>query len=187
MLESPAYRVLSLSAHRILDRLEIELAHHGGTDNGKLPCTYDDFVAHGIDRHAIAPAIRELVALGFVEVTEKGRAGNAEFRSPNKYRLTYRHVGRLPEPTDEWRRIDTLALAAEIAKAARGQKPKPSEGISRNSVRETHTEKPIPPVSGIHTTPPVGLSPLLSTSRGHQRDSEQDDAVQTVRRCNGRR
>ena len=28
MLESPAFRVLSLSARRILDRLEIELAHH---------------------------------------------------------------------------------------------------------------------------------------------------------------
>ena len=28
MMESPAFRVLSHSAHRILDRLEIELAHH---------------------------------------------------------------------------------------------------------------------------------------------------------------
>ena len=34
MLESPAYRALSLSGHRILDRIEIEMAHHGGTDNG---------------------------------------------------------------------------------------------------------------------------------------------------------
>jgi hypothetical protein len=41
MIESPAFRVLSLSAHRILARLEIELAHHGGKDNGALPCTYD--------------------------------------------------------------------------------------------------------------------------------------------------
>jgi hypothetical protein len=37
MLESPAYRALSLSGHRVLDRIEIEMAHHGGTDNGKLP------------------------------------------------------------------------------------------------------------------------------------------------------
>jgi hypothetical protein len=67
MLESHAFRELSLSARRVLDRLEIELAHHGGMDNGKLPVTYDDFQRYGIDRHAaIAPAIRELVALGFV-------------------------------------------------------------------------------------------------------------------------
>ena len=90
MLESPPFRELSLSARRVLDRLEIELAHHGGTDNGRLPVTFDDFHRYGIDRHAIAPAIRELVALGFVEVTEQGRAGNAEWRTPNRFRLTYK-------------------------------------------------------------------------------------------------
>ena len=34
MLESPAYRTLSLSAHRVISRIEIELARHGGHDNG---------------------------------------------------------------------------------------------------------------------------------------------------------
>jgi hypothetical protein len=55
MLESPAYRVLSQSAYRVLSRVEIELAHHAGNDNGKLPVTYDDFERYGIHRHAIAP------------------------------------------------------------------------------------------------------------------------------------
>src|ERR1700730_13491833 len=90
MMESPAFRVLSLSARRLLDRVEIELAHHGGKDNGRLPITYDDFEVHGIHRHAVAPAIRETVALGFLQITEPGRAGNAEFRRPNLFRLTYR-------------------------------------------------------------------------------------------------
>jgi hypothetical protein len=40
MLESPAYRVLSLSARRVLDRIDIELGHHGGNDNGRLPVTH---------------------------------------------------------------------------------------------------------------------------------------------------
>ena len=48
MLESPAYRVLSLSAHRILARLEIELASHGGNDNGRLPLTYNQLVEYGL-------------------------------------------------------------------------------------------------------------------------------------------
>src|SRR5258707_12030551 len=91
MLESYAYGVLSLSAGRVMDRIEIELAHNGGNDNGRLPITYSDFVSYGLDRHAIGPAIREAVALGFLVVTERGRAGNAEFRSPNRFRLTYRH------------------------------------------------------------------------------------------------
>jgi hypothetical protein len=56
MMESPAYRVLSVSAHRVLDRVCIELAHHGGNDNGKLPVTYQDFMAYGINRQAHPPS-----------------------------------------------------------------------------------------------------------------------------------
>jgi hypothetical protein len=123
MLESPAFRVLSLSAHRVLNRIEIEMAHHGGTENGRLAVTYDDFEAYGIHRHAIASAIREAVALGFVEVTEKGRAGNAEHRKSSRYRLTYRHAKGLPgDGTHEWRKAASdLAEAEKIAKLARQQ------------------------------------------------------------------
>jgi hypothetical protein len=119
MLNSPAFRVLSLSAHRVLTRLEIELGKHGGTENGRLPCTYDDFVDFGIHRHAIAPAIREVIALGFVEITEHGRAGNAEYRSPNKFRLTYRHTSDGAEPTNNWRRIKEFDHALVLAEEAR--------------------------------------------------------------------
>src|SRR5262249_7248843 len=112
MLRSPAYRVLSLSAHRLLARIEIELHQHGGEDNGKLPVPYEQFVEYGIHRHAIAPAIRECEALGFLEA-EHGQAGNREYRWPSVYRLTYRPVGRA-RPTDEWRRISTIEEAEAI-------------------------------------------------------------------------
>ena len=118
MLESPAFRVLSLSARRVLDRLEIELAHHGGQDNGRLPVTYEHFHEYGIHRHAISPGIRECVALGFVEVTEPGRAGNSEFRTPNLFRLTYRPT-RVEGPTDDWRRIEAFDGAKILARDAR--------------------------------------------------------------------
>ena len=115
MLESPAYRALSRAARQILDRIEIELAHHGGKDNGRLPVTFDDFVAYGVNRHAIAPAIRELVALGFIEVTQQGRAGNAEFRRPGKYRLTY-HDSFGTKATNEWRQITNTHPLAKVAR-----------------------------------------------------------------------
>ena len=90
MLRSPAIRVLSLTAHRILFRLEIELADHGGRDNGDLPVTFTDFEQFGVgDRHMIGPAIREIIALGFVELTKPGRSGNGAHRMPNRFRLTY--------------------------------------------------------------------------------------------------
>ena len=71
MLESPAFRVLSLSARRVLDRIEIELAHHGGQDNGRLPVTYEHFHDYGIHRHAIGP-----------EFANASRSGS--WRSPNR-------------------------------------------------------------------------------------------------------
>jgi hypothetical protein len=118
MLESPAYRVMSLSAHRVLDRIEIEHGHHAGRENGRLPITYNDFVDYGIERHAVAPAIREVMALGFVEITEHGRAGNAEHRTPNKFRLTH-YPTNSAGATDDWRHIETIEQAKAVALAAR--------------------------------------------------------------------
>jgi hypothetical protein len=143
MLESPAYRVLSLSAHRILARVEIEPAHHGGFDNGKLPVTFDDFEQYGIDRHSIAPAIRECCALGFLEVTERGRAGNAEFRQPSKYRLTYRHIDRA-NSTDEWRRIAAVEQAEQIALAARRSVGASRKRKTSGGKRQISVGKPTP-------------------------------------------
>ena len=89
MLRSPACRVLSLSARRILDRIEIELASHGGRDNGKLPVTYANFVEFGVHRLATcAAASARRARWGFVEVTRRGRSGNGEFRRPTLFRLT---------------------------------------------------------------------------------------------------
>ena len=68
----------------------------------------------------IHPAILELVALGFVEVTEPGRAGNAEWRRPAKYRLTYRHTEDGP-PTKEWKRVTSHGEAVAAAKKARSK------------------------------------------------------------------
>jgi hypothetical protein len=123
MMESPAFGALSLGAHRALARIEIELAKHGGNDNGRLPVTYDDFEEFGVHRHSIAPAIRELVQLGFIEITEQGRAGNAEWRRPNFFRLTFKRVGNAG-PTDDWRHIATKEGAEAIARAARQLGPR---------------------------------------------------------------
>lgn len=146
MLRSPAYCALSLSGRRILDRLEIELADHGGTDNGKLPVTYDDFQRYGLHRQAIHPGIKETVALGFVEITEMGVAGSAEYRKPNLFRLTYRHSeGRAGDGSHEWMKIATDHEAAEIAKTARSEKASQKQllryGSRQKSVRKPYRKR----------------------------------------------
>jgi hypothetical protein len=171
MLESPAYAVLSLSGHRILDRLEIELGHHAGHDNGSLPVTYSDFESYGIDRHAIAPAVREVEALGFVRVTERGRAGNAEYRTPNKFALTYRPA-KDGGPTDDWRKIRTIEEAEAVAHAARTPIKKRRRhkhfpvGVFTNFSGGNPHRKPNSPVGVSPTTAIPEKPPLLSIYRG---------------------
>jgi len=181
VLESYAYRVLSLSARKVLDRIELENMYHGGADNGKLPVTYEDFQKYGMDRGAIAPAIREAVALGFLEVTEPGCAGNAEFRSPNKFRLTYlpAHGVTTSWGQGKWALFSSLEDAEAEAKRARGarsdrayrpsrgggQKQKASRGKPHGSVGENHTENldSIPGKTLLQAIPEK--TPLLSISR----------------------
>lgn len=176
MLESPAYRVLSLSARRVLDRIEIELAHHGGADNGRLPVTFDNFQSYGIDRQAIAPAIREVVALGFVEITERGRAGNAEWRKPNLFRLTYRQArGFHGDGSHEWRKFNTLQDATLVARAAReakSAKQNSSRGKPHISGGEILPENPGSKVGNPTLQSEVGKPTLLSISRVGDDDHE---------------
>jgi hypothetical protein len=123
MLESPAYRVLTATAHRVISRIEIELGHHGGNDNGRLPVTYSDFIDYGMTRESIAPAIREAEALGFIRV-KRGRGGNADSSTPNLFGLTfsYDRGSRANPPTQDWRKIKTVEDALRIAQDARQNK-----------------------------------------------------------------
>lgn len=110
MLRSPAWRALNLAARRVLDRLEIENADHGGAENGALKCTYDDFARAGVRRQSVAAAIRDLEALGFVEIMQRGRKAAADFYLPSLYRLTYLHTP-FAGPTDEWKRVTEQKIA----------------------------------------------------------------------------
>ena len=185
MIESPAYRALSRSEHMVLSRIEIELAHHGGNDNGRLPVTIDDFVRYGMHRTSVAPAIRGVEALGFIRITDRGRGGNAEHRSPNRFFLTYAHGrdSRADPPTNNWRRIKTMEEALQVARMARANKnpiavahgkrswrkrqgeTKAGTENSRNTVRESCTERSIVPARKTRTTEQGEKSVRLSIAR----------------------
>jgi hypothetical protein len=163
MMESPAYRVLSLSAHRVLSRIEIEWAHHGGQDNGQLPVTFDDFVAYGLHRTAIGPALVELEALGFIVVTDQGKMAHAaDYRRPKKFLLTSRPVPKGADPLHNWKRITTMEEAQAIAESARklsGEKKKePVRKTYQKPVRKTYQKARIAstenvPLSSAETVP----------------------------------
>lgn len=107
LLESNALAVLNGVARRCLDRLLLEHLDHAGKENGRLKVTYGDFEAFGIRRASIAAALRELVAAGLIEVVQKGRGGNREYRKPHIFRITFLPTPEA-EPTDEWRRFERV-------------------------------------------------------------------------------
>lgn len=121
MQRSCAWRVLSRAAHQCLSRIEIELADHGGNDINELPVTFNDFEEYGVNRHAIGPALAELEALGFIDITERGRTARAaEYRRSNKFRLLTRPWemrGAAHRP--RWDQFKTLAEAEATAAEAR--------------------------------------------------------------------
>jgi hypothetical protein len=115
---------LSLSAHRALVRIEIELAHHGGNDNGKLPVTFDDFVQYGVRRHSIGSSLDELETLGFIKITQHGKmAKGAEYRRPNLFLLATRPEleGVGPERC-RCRRFQTLEEAERALELVRARR-----------------------------------------------------------------
>ncbi len=121
MRESPAWAAIPHTAKRVLERIELEHMRHAGRENGRLIVTYDDFAKADIRRQSVALALRQLSALGFLEVTVSGYKTAGGDKIPSKYRLT--HVfsaGAYNDgtPTEEWRRIKTNDHARSVLAAA---------------------------------------------------------------------
>ena len=89
LFDSYAWAAISAPARQAFLRIVIEHGNHGAKENGALICTYKQFEDFGIHPNLIARAIRELVAVGLIEVTRKGVAGPAEHRNAALYLLTY--------------------------------------------------------------------------------------------------
>jgi hypothetical protein len=165
MLNSPAFRVLSQGAHRVMARIEIEHADHGGAENGRLPVTFDDFERYGMDPHSVASAQREVQALGFAEITKRGRPSESDFgRHPHEWRLTYLH-SEYGDPTDEWKRHKSLKEARQIAKAAR--KAKDEKAVAKSKEKAASKAKAAPKKKLVKKQMPgVGISSVTGGESG---------------------
>ena len=163
MNSCPAWFALagSPSALRVLSRIQEEHMAHGGYENGKLPVTYENFETWGIRRDSIAGAIRELVALGFIEVTRRGYNGTAEKRTPSLYRLTFLPTWNASKValsgTHEYLRIKTVKEALALGKAARNAAENRNVQRGKRSKMQPeilHTKCILPPhsVSAGHPT-----------------------------------
>ncbi len=119
MQKSAAWRVLNNAERMMLDRIEIELASHGGKDNGALPVTLANFEEYGVRRKSVASSRRALVALGFITF-EAGRYSSPTRQDPSKFGLTYKPMAGDRRPLHRWRRLpDDITACDRIVIDAR--------------------------------------------------------------------
>jgi hypothetical protein len=168
MLKSPARWVLNQTERRILDCLEVEF-YKQGRKYVPLVITYEHFVAFGIDRGSIAPALRALEDLGLIKV-DHGQGGRGADNAENKILLTYVYTDKDHLPTHDWSQIaeedaERIRKAARERKnpwfVARGRKYNP-QGIRRRRLN-TRTDKHVDNIKSIYGDwdDPIDLAPRV--------------------------
>ncbi len=134
MMESPAWRAIPGPARQVVDRIMIEHMLHGGTENGNLIVTYDDFEAYGIRRGSTSQAIRQAEALGFVDVIDRGRRSFGSARRPARYGLTWLPRADRTPASNRWKSIQTDQQAKQVLLRLKDEAQKPALPISTDHV-----------------------------------------------------
>ena len=175
LIAIPAMRVLTRAAHLVLLRIELELRRHAGQANGRLIVTDLQFIEFGVHKESVAPALRELGALGIIRINH-GRGGNAEHRKANRFLLNYLcgAVDAHEEITNSWTWFKTVDDAEKVARSARSAKDPNKVAYSRQNAtrkKNSHPRKPGVKTGNSHPRKPgVQSHPrkpgVLSISRG---------------------
>ena len=158
LIASPALRILSRAGHLALLRIELELRQHAGRCNEKLIVTKEQFVEFGLHPRMVAPALRELEALGIIRI-EHGRGGNAEHRQPNRFLLNYLcgAVDADEQITNAWRLFKTMDEAVEVRRTARKAKDPQKVAYSRRTAgkRNNFRGHKVYPKPGTQSAPEI--------------------------------
>lgn len=142
MLISPAWRTLNAIGMSILTRVVLEHLYHGGRENGRLVVTYSDLESFGARRQSIAVTLDVLVALGWLDVVEKGGRSWADIRRPSRYALTWLPRADGTPASNKWKTAKDLAAATAIVRRAQhGYK-------SRLEIKKKRTKKKVASIVG---------------------------------------
>jgi hypothetical protein len=138
--------MLTKPALRFITRLMVEHMNHGGTENGRLICTYDQLVAFGISRKHISDAIAQAVDLGFVDLVQRGHRGYGIAKQPSIYALTWLPRIDGSPPTNRWKRCISPVPKRE-------PKPVPKRELARTPNGNQKPAIPEQPLSAQRGTP----------------------------------
>jgi len=188
LLESVAWRAMSLTAWRVLNRIIVEHGGHGGGENGKLIVTHRQLHDWGVSKNSIGNAIDELEHLGLIRV-RKGRGGTGG-RHANLFRLTWIGDHEGGSPTNDWKRITEVDIDAwrkggreKAGKLRKRTAPKrPAGAVVRkndSSVGNTtakafvHTQDSAPEIISPVPKPGSLAVPKNGSLSGHENGSDQ--------------
>ena len=133
LINSLAWRSMSVNCLKLIHRLLLEHCNHGGLENGRLVCTYKDFQEYGLTRNKIRPAIEEADFLGLV----KHQRGERVFakNQPNSYRITFYGTSEARDPTNEWKRITKERIDSFRSKKREQEKKRKEYKIKQRSMK----------------------------------------------------
>ncbi len=96
VIDSAAWRGLSVNARRVLDALIAQHFRYCQKENGNLQISYRDFNNAGVTRRLIGAGIQELKDAGLI-TTRQGTPTNDVMRPPTLYELTIYQQAGLPK------------------------------------------------------------------------------------------
>lgn len=138
LMVSPAWRLRSINAARLIDFLLVEHLNHAGTENGTLMATYDQLVDFGLTRSEIKNAIREAGFLGLIKVTHEG-GRYAGSNQPSTYRLTFYADKDGAPATNEWKGKTAEAVETWKQDQAVGKKKQKTRRKKQNPSATSRT------------------------------------------------
>lgn len=183
LLESDAWRGMSVNCWRLVTRLMAEHMAHAGQMNGHLIVSYDQLVEWGIGRRLVAGAIREGEQRGLVRVRRGGKR-NQVTDHLSRYTLTFYPILRMPPgenayhvwPSDEWKRYrdPKLKNRVQVHEGEPGSDHL-STSIGSPSCTEPATEAKVSAVPAQEPSVHEGEHPIISW-----RDGGRDEAQATT-------
>jgi hypothetical protein len=148
LLESAAWRSLSLNSRKLIDFLMIQHTRHAGKKNGELLAPRRDLEQAGIPVNMITGAIEDAERVGVIDC-KRGTG-----RQPSLYTMTWLPLSDGTDPSCRWRHCDAEAteiVAARKLAKARDQSAKPSPA----NALKTKDPEPIEPMQSEVANEPV--------------------------------
>jgi hypothetical protein len=177
MIESDAWKTASNASRLFVERVMLEHMAHGGNENGKLPVTFDDCVAHGISRGSIKSAQASAIARGLVYMTEKGIPGREG--KPSRFGLGWLPGHDGSPPPNRWKAWVRPPVTRRVIRKG-GTLPKNVESSTELGTVLSDGKPPFPESKKAETVPDSVLETVPKSVLNKKTDSPRNTPTRSL-------